>query len=315
VTKKRWLILLLVVLGLCALTTLCGAVGWLAYERWGESDGGTDDDDTVLVTPTRASQGGEEKEAFDADGELRLAGGIPPTLDPGVVQDATSAEYIVHLYSGLVRLDQNLEIAPDLAESWAISEDGRTYRFELRPDATYQDGRRVTTEDVVYSIERALSPELESPVALSYLGDIEGAAAYAMGQAGGVAGLVEIDEDTIEIHIDAPKAFFLAKLTYPTSYLVDREQVESDDEWMTSPNGTGPFVLEELSASQIVLERNARYYGTMPMLARVTYVLDGGLPITMYESDELDLVEIGVGEIERVLDPYNALNDELVISS
>ena len=313
-TKKRWLILLLVVLGLCALTALCGTVGWLAYERWGESDGGKDDDDTVLVTPTRASQGGEGQEAFDADGQLRLAGGIPPTLDPGVVQDATSAEYIVHLFSGLVRLDQNLEIAPDLAESWAISEDGRTYRFELRSDATFQDGRRVTTEDVVYSIERALSPELESPVALSYLGDIEGAAAYAMGQAGSVTGLEAVDENTIEIRIDAPKAYFLAKLTYPTSYVVDREQVESDDEWMTSPNATGPFVLEELSASQIVLARNERYYGIMPKLARVTYVLDGGLPITMYESDELDLVEIGVGEIERVLDPYNALNDELVIS-
>ena len=288
-TKKRWLVLLLVVLGLCALTALCGTVGWLAYERWGESDGGKDDDDTVLVTPTRASQGGEGQEAFDADGELRLAGGIPPTLDPGVVQDATSAEYIVHLFSGLVRLDQNLEIAPDLAASWAISEDGRTYRFELRSDATFQDGRRVTTEDVVYSIERALSPELESPVALSYLGDIEGAADYAMGQVGSVSGLEAVDEDTIEIRIDAPKAYFLAKLTYPTSCVVDREQVESDDEWMTSPNATGPFVLEELSASQIVLARNERYYGTMPMLARVTYVLDGGLPITMYESDELDL--------------------------
>ena len=74
-------------------------------------------------------------------GTLRLSGGLPPTLDPAMAQDSTSAEYIVHLFSGLVRLDADLEVVPDLAEGWALSEDGRTYTFTLRAGARFADGR------------------------------------------------------------------------------------------------------------------------------------------------------------------------------
>ena len=310
-SRKRWLIVLLVVLGLCGLTALCATVGWLAYDRWGSE--GDASADTGVVDPTRAPDG-DAFEGVLSDGELRLAGGLPPTLDPAMVQDATSAEYIVHLFSGLVRLNEDLEIEPDLARDYAISEDGLTYTFELLPDAQFQDGRAVQADDFIYAMERACSAALQSPVALSYLGDIVGAETFAAGRADHIEGLVALDAQTLEITIDAPKAYFLAKLTYPTSYLVDRNQVETDIDWMQTPNGTGPFVLQELSANRIVLERNERYYRELPSLARVTYVLDGGLPITMYESDELDLVEVGAAEIERVLDPHNPLSAELVVS-
>ena len=248
-------------------------------------------------------------------GTFRLFGGLPPTLDPALVQDSTSAEYIVHIFSGLVSLNSELEVVPDLASRWEIAEGGRVYTFHLLPDATFQDGRPITAEDLIYSMERACSPELCSPVALAYLGDIVGAAAFSRGEADRIQGLEATGEHELRVEIDAPKAYFLSKLTYPTAFVVDREQIEAEGStWQQNPNGSGPFVLEEFDRDRIVLSRNDCYYGDKPALERVEYILSGGLPMTMYENDELDMVPVGPGEIERVLDPNSSLHEEHLVA-
>jgi len=253
----------------------------------------------------------EDEPTVAAGGTLRLFGAFPPTLDPAMVQDSTSAEYVVHLFSGLVSLNDELEVIPDLASHWEVSDDGRAYVFHLLPEATFQDGRPITADDFVYSIERACSPELASPVAASYLSDIVGVPEFLAGRAEHIEGLAAVSEHDLEIEIDAPKAYFLAKLTYPTAFVVDRVQIEKEGEgWQRRPNGSGPFVLQELDRERIVLARNERYYGARAALERVEYLLGGGSPVTMYENDELDLVEVPPSEIERVTDPANPLHAE-----
>lgn len=249
-------------------------------------------------------------------GTLRLPGSLPPTLDPATVQDVTSAEYIVHLFSGLVSLNAELDVVPDLATRWDILEDGRTYLFHLREDATFRDGTPITADDLRYSIERALSPEVGSPVALGYLGDIVGAEALSRGEAEHLLGLEVVDPYTLRIEIDAPKAYFLAKLTYPTAFAVDQRQIERQGErWVLQPNGSGPFVLAELSRDRIILERNELYYGELPSLERVVFELSGGLPITMYENDQLDITWVPAGELDRVLDPHHPLSRDVQVAS
>ncbi|NLV74015.1 MAG: peptide ABC transporter substrate-binding protein [Chloroflexi bacterium] len=249
-------------------------------------------------------------------GVLRLVGGYPPTLDPAMSQDSTSAEYIVNIFSGLVTLDSQLEVVPDLAERWELSDDGLTYTFYLRENAVFQDGKAITSQDVIYSIERACSVAMGSPVAASYLDDIVGVAEFASGEARSISGLSAPDKRTVVITIDAPKAYFLAKLTYPASFVVDREQVEGDYEaFLESPNGSGPFVLESISRDRIVLVRNALYYREPAKLERVEFNLAGGDPMTMYENGLLDIVDVGSSAIERILDPVNPLNAELSSSS
>ena len=81
----------------------------------------------------------------------------------------TSHEYIMQLFSGLVRLDDNLEPAPDIAQRWEVSDDGRTYTFYLRQDVKFQDGREVKAEDFKYSWERACDPDTGSLTAATYL--------------------------------------------------------------------------------------------------------------------------------------------------
>ena len=124
---------------------------------------------TTIPTPTPVP----EVEYLE-DATLIRLGTEPTTLDPHLTGDVYSAVVIVEVFGGLVTLDRNLEIAPDLAKDWEISNGGKTYTFHLREDAKFHDGRPVTAEDVKWSIERIADPETESPLVDVFLGDIVG---------------------------------------------------------------------------------------------------------------------------------------------
>jgi oligopeptide transport system substrate-binding protein len=245
-----------------------------------------------------------------------MLGADPPTLDPALTTDATSATYIVEIFSGLVTFNKDLQIVPDLAERWDVSPDGRTYTFYLRKNAKFHNGKQVTAQDFKYSIERAADPRTQSTVVDTYLGDIVGVKEMLSGQARQVSGVKVIDDYTLQIQIDAPKVYFLAKLTYPTAFVVDKENVESGRNWMFRPNGTGPFKLREWRVGErIVLERNENYYLGAPKLERVIFILSGGSAMTMYENNEIDITGVGIDDIERVLDPNSPLRNQLVVAN
>jgi oligopeptide transport system substrate-binding protein len=238
--------------------------------------------------------------------------GEPLTFDPHLVQDAESAEYVVHIFSGLVGIDQNLKLTPDLAEKWDISPDGKTYTFTLRKDAKFQDGRQVTAQDVKYSFERALDPRTGSPVADTYLGDIVGAHERLANRASEVAGIKVVNDATVQITIDAPKPYFLWQLTYTSAYIVDRTNVEKGGAtWADKPNGTGPFKLTSKTTSDVVLTRNDNYYGVKPTLTQVKFLLTGAA-MTRYETGEIDLVQVTSADIDRVTDETNPYSKQLL---
>jgi oligopeptide transport system substrate-binding protein len=252
-----------------------------------------------------------------ASGELRLIGADPPTLDPAVSEDADSATYIVEIFSGLVTYevgsDNRMSIVPDLAEKWDISQDGRTYTFTLRAGAKFHSGKPVTAQDFKYSIERALKPATLSTTADTYLGDIVGAQDMLAGRATSASGIEAVDDRTLRITIDASKPYFLAKLTYPTAFVVDRANVESGRTWTSRPNGTGPFKLTEWQLGQrIVLEQNPDYYRGPPKLQKATFLLAAGASMTMFENNEIDVTGVSAFDIDRVSDPSNPLSKQLI---
>lgn len=262
---------------------------------------------------------GEDLPARES-GELRLFGPDPLIIDPACASDAGSARYIVEIFSGLVSFDRDLNLIPDIAESWETSDDGAVYTFNLRNNVLFHDSsRRVTAADFKFSIERALNPNTLSTVAEVYLDDIAGALTYARGQADEVEGIRVIDDNTLEITLEHPNPVFLFKLSYPVSFVVDQREVGdstcfSDTQWTLNPNGTGPFRLTEWALGQrIELEPNPNYYlDPKPSLAKVTYIIAGGSPFTMYENDEVDITGVGANDIERVRDPNEPLNAEFV---
>jgi ABC-type transport system substrate-binding protein len=243
---------------------------------------------------------------------LVLAGGEstnPREYDPATTHG--SGDKLV--FSGLVSFDPYLNLTPDLAETWDARPDGMVYTFHLRENAKFHDGRSVTAQDVIYSWERALNPALASDTALTYLGDIVGAREMANGEAQHISGLQALDEHTLQVTIDAPKPYFLLKLTYPTAFVLDKANVESGEEWFRAPNGTGPFKLTEWRRfEQMTYEANPDFYLGEPSIPFVVVKLFSGVGQRLYEADEIDITGVSYRSVERFLDPTEPLHNELV---
>ena len=250
-------------------------------------------------------------------GTFRRLWSDPPTLDPHLTKDTTSAGIVVEIFSGLVGLSTDLELVADLAETWDIDSTGTIYTFKIRENAKFHNGKNVTADDVKWSFERSASKETASPVAETYLGDIVGLKDYMEGKADSIKGLKVIDQQTIQITIDAPKPYFLAKLSYPTSYVLDRDVVTAGGRnwWLENPVGTGPFKLTEYKIGErIVLTRNDDYHLGPIDIHKIEMYLGGGQSMAMYENDEIDITGVGLFDLERVLDKQEPLHKDLVIA-
>jgi len=240
----------------------------------------------------------------------------PPTLDPHLVTDGTSYGIVIEIYSGLVRLGSNPAnpFEPDLAESWSVLEGGTVYEFKLRNGLVFSNGDPVTAQDFKWSFERAAHPDTASTVAEEFLGDIVGIQDIVDGNAATAEGIEVVDERTLRITIDAPKAYFIAKLTYPTAFVLNKNNVESlGRNWVDEPVSTGPFTLKEYRIGQrIRLARNDNFWDRSAYLDEVVFNLAGGVAMAMYENDEIDVTGVGLADLERVQDPTEDLNKDLV---
>jgi oligopeptide transport system substrate-binding protein len=247
---------------------------------------------------------------------LKLYGIDPITLDPAVAGDGNSHDFIVQIFSGLVRLDDNLEPAPDIAEKWELSQDRRTYTFYLKKNVRFHDGRGVTAADFKYSWERACNPATGSNTAGTYLGDIVGVKDVVAGKTKEISGVKVVSDYVLQVTIDAPRSYFLFRLTYTTAFVVDRSNAAGGKEWWRKPNGTGPFKLKDWQAnSLIVLERNGSYYGDVAGLARVEYALWSGVPMNLYETGDIDAAGVSAGYIDRVTDKAGPFYNQLQITT
>ena len=232
-------------------------------------------------------------------------------LDPALSRFGP-ADLVGAIFSGLVKLDTNLDLVPDIAESWSISDDGTIYTFTLKDDVRFHDGAPVTAADFKFSWERALDPATHSPVAVTYLGDIVGARDVAEGVTGELSGVEVLDDRTLRVTIEAPIPYFLSKLVYPTAYVVDLANVESGENWTNTPNGTGPFKMKVWKKDELlILERNEDWYGGTPALAHSVYLIFGGRPFQMYENGEIDIVSLSSYQIDRARDPSSTIHSQL----
>lgn len=244
------------------------------------------------------------------DEVLVLQGG--ESTNPRVYDPATSGGDDL-VFTGLVSFNPQLELVPELAESWEISDDGTVYTFYLRQNARFHNGRPVTASDVVYSWERAADPATESDYVITYLGDIVGVREKHAGEAEEISGLAVIDDHTLQVTLDAPKPYFLMKLTYGPALIVDQANVESGPEWYRTPNGTGPYRLIRWDSFKLQLyERNADFYLGPPAIKYIAVQLYSGVGIRLYETGEIDVTGVGQYSIDRVRDPGDPLHADLL---
>jgi oligopeptide transport system substrate-binding protein len=248
---------------------------------------------------------------FPQNEVLILEGGEsknPRENDPATTHSAGDAL----VFNGLVTYNDKLEIMPELAAGWDVNSEGTIYTFHLQPNAVFHNGKPVTAQDVVYSWERAADPAIGSDTVMTYLSDIVGVKEKYEGNAEIISGLKILDEHTLQVTIDAPKPYFLLKLTYPTAHVVDRQNVESGEDWYRTPNGTGPYRLVRWdSMEKKVYQRFEDYYGTKPAIPNIVFTLYTGEGIRLYETGKIDITGIGSYNVQRVTDPSDPLNKEL----
>ena len=255
-------------------------------------------------------------DSFDTGSQtLDLWDSGPLTLDPAISSEMTSHQYVMQLYSGLVKFDADLKPVPDIAEGWEVSADGRTYTFHLRHDVKFHNGRPLKATDIKYSLERACNPTTGSGTALTYLGDIVGARDVIAGKTDFISGIEVVNDSTVRITIDSPKAYFVSKMAYPTAFVVDKKNVESGSDWWHKPNGTGPYKLQKWDRGNlIILEPFNDFYGKKASVRVAFHLLSGySILMSLYETGKIDILPVDKLYIDRASDPNGPFYDQLHI--
>jgi len=153
----------------------------------------------------------------------------PAGLDPHLITAFNSVTIVQDtIYEGLTAIDKDLNVVPGLAESWTVSDDGKTYTFKLRQGVTFHDGSAMDAEDVAASIRRVQSPDIASPLA---------------SRVTPITSIKVVDPETIELGLDAPFAPILSSLSYIS--IVPAELEKDKDSLQQKPDGTGPFKFAE----------------------------------------------------------------------
>lgn len=182
------------------------------------------------------------------------------------------------LYTGLVRLDNNLDPSPALAEYWDKSHDGRSYRFYIRRGVLFHHGVELTADDIKYSLERILDPETESPYVHFFLSRVVGAEEFFSGNSTDVAGFKVIDRYTFEIQWTKPYAMALYLMSMHFCKILPRDRLlEQGKGFFQKPSGTGPFKFDQwlrdtrLNIVGVRMRRHTDYFEGTPHLEYVDF--------------------------------------------
>ena len=240
----------------------------------------------------------------------------PPSLDPGLATDTTSANILLNIMDPLVRLDDDLNPVPAAAESFETSDDGKTVTFVLRDDLKWTNGDPVTAGDFVYSWKRTISPELGADYAYQFYG-IAGAQDYNgcdpkkdnCDALADKVGVKATDDKTLVVTLTGPQPWFIQQAAHHSFLAVNKKAVdEFGDKWTEAANivTNGPFKLaswKHNSEIDLVKDPNWRDAGSVK-LTRVNgrMISDGITSVQAFEAGEIDVVYQGLppDEIARL---------------
>ncbi len=219
-------------------------------------------------------------------------------LDPALGPDSNSALAVGMIYTGLVKFDKNLNVVPDQA-TWVISPDNKVYTFTLKQGIAFSDGTPITAQSYVYTLTRALLPEVKSPIALFFLGPILGSDDVSNGKTKTLAGVKAIDNNTLQITLKQPTAYFLQimadSIAFPLNQTVINQFGQTD--WVNHAAGngigTGPFIVKEWDHNtKMVFVPNPHWYAAKTKLTEVDmlFVNDQSTAFKAYQAGQYNFV-------------------------
>jgi oligopeptide transport system substrate-binding protein len=225
----------------------------------------------------------------------RSIGGQPGSLDPQRAEDAFSYDVLRDLYEGLTASSPDGRAVPAAAESWTVADEGRTYVFEVRPEARWSNGDRLTARNFVDGLRRALDPKTASGAA-DLLRAIDHAPAILRGELPVERlGVRAIDEHTLEIQLSHALPYFPDILTNTVASPVHPSSIAGTGGF-SKPGSTvtnGPYVLAAFTpGSSLALTRNPHYWDRASVAfdsVHYEFVPDENAEFTRFRAGELDV--------------------------
>lgn len=265
------------------------------------------DEETSQLTP---GQGGKK---LGGTYTINLIRGMPGKLDPVQMTSKTEDDIAGNMFDKLLDNNEKLELEPEIANRYEVSEDGKTYTFYLRNDVRFHDnacfpnneGRIVTAHDVKYTYERVCDPKAFSAGYWIFQDIVVGANEYFDGRSKDTAtapkevtGFKVINDTTFQCILTAPYAPFLQHLTTSFGYIIPREAIAKyGKDIFRNPIGTGPFMLDQWAEDQhIILKKNPKYWqkdeagNQLPLLDKVKYLFikDDKTVMANFERGQMD---------------------------
>jgi ABC-type oligopeptide transport system substrate-binding subunit len=284
-TKILWLWLALLVSSFALVAAGCGG----------------DDEEGASGTTANTEEGGSEA----AEQVITVNWGTePPSLDPGLASDTTSANILLNIMDPLVRLDEDLNPVPSAAESFETSEDGLTVTFTLRDGLEWTNGDPVTAGDFEYAWKRTISPELAADYAYQFAG-IVGANEYTACDAKkddcaalrDKVGVKAVDDKTLEVTLTSPQPWFVQQAAHHSFLAVHKATVDKfGDKWTEAANivTNGPFTLErwEHNSAIDLVKNDAWRDADSVKLTRVNgrLINDPITAVQAFEAGEVDVL-------------------------
>jgi oligopeptide transport system substrate-binding protein len=231
--------------------------------------------------------------AHAADGALRYLGSEIKTLDPAFINDASDVQLLLQLYAGLTRLDEEGEPYPSLAESWTVSDDGRTYAFTLRDDLRFSDGSPLRAEDVRRSWLRILDPATGS-TAPDVLSVIAGAPERLAGGPESEVAIEAKDATTLVVELRHSANYFLAIAATPTAFVVP-PTADATQDWQSVDDfvGSGPYVAQSMDDTRLLLSGNQEYVAGPPPINEVDWITQvDSDSVAAYADEQVDLAAV-----------------------
>jgi len=230
---------------------------------------------------------------YDPEGVLRFSlGGEVSLLNPILSTDTASSAVEAVIFNGLIKINENLEVVPDLAKSWEVSKDGRIWTFHLRKNVKWHDGHPFTAEDVKFTFDSILNPKVNSVRRGDFI--IEGKPIE----------FKVIDKYTIQAILPKPFAPFLVQMGMG---IIPKHLLQGKDintaEFNRRPIGTGPFIFKEWQAGDhIKVVRNPHYYLGSPLLKEIVYKIipDENARLVALEAGEIDATGIPPKDYRRM---------------
>ena len=217
------------------------------------------------------------------------------SMDPAEAFEISAGEVLGNSYDRLLRYDVNdpSKLVADIAKSWTVSPDDKTYTFTLKPGLKFASGNPLTAEDVAYSLQRAVVLDKTPAFILTQFG---------FTKENVISKIRVVDPLTVVLLIDKPFAptFVLNCLTANIASIVDKKLVQANEKagdwgygWLkTNYAGSGALKLREWRANEIVtLERNDNYWGPKSKLSRVIYrhVKEAASQRLLLEKGDVDI--------------------------